>query len=629
MTDTERQKYLEAYYDNEADANKQMSYANAAAAAYMLVIWIFYLTGFFKVFSTTTLILINVLFPIGILVLLSPLLYAFKFKDHLRKPRYKYFVLYYFIFVIGALNVILPKHSAIAWALCILMTNHYYNPTVGLKVFISVIIASLIAMFGGMFVGEFDANLLFGNEIMQTINTQEIYANGVGARFEMLNKLYSMGSGFFDLDYNRYLGSLVFYFLPRGVILFLVFLVSHALNKRTYKLLVSEIQVNSEQAKAKTELEVAKEIQLATLPNEIASTKDVEIVAELRAAKEVGGDFYDYFQIDDDHTAIVIGDISGKGVPAAMFMMKTITCFKNFVAPNKTPSQILKEVNAALYDNNHLQMFVTCFFAIVNKKTGELEFANAGHNPPVIGTNFNYEFLKCKTGFVLGGLQDAFVFDEKITLKHGESITLYTDGVTEARNEKGDFYGEERLLKLFNSRDFTCLVEVHHSLRDDMAKFTDNYEQSDDITVISMKFQGDDCVVKTNCFDAKLENIPSGLTFVDEFCSAEDIPVEFKNNLLVVADELYSNIVKYGYENNGGDVFTRLWFNRDKNEFVITIIDKAPAFNQLEVNNNPLEGNVEDMRIGGLGILIVKKIMSEYAYDRINNKNILVLRKRF
>ena len=97
----------------------------------------------------------------------------------------------------------------------------------------------------------------------------------------------------------------------------------------------------------------------------------------------------------------------------------------------------------------------------------------------------------------------------------------------------------------------------------------------------------------------------------------------------MVADELYSNIVKYGYENNGGDVFTRLWFNRDKNEFVITIIDKAPAFNQLEVNNNPLEGNVEDMRIGGLGILIVKKIMSEYAYDRINNKNILVLRKRF
>ena len=629
MADNDRTKYLEAYYDNEADANKQMSFANAVAAIYMLVIWIFYLTGFFKIHSPVTLVLINVSFPVGILVLFSPLLYVFKFKAVLRRPRYKFFVLLSFVFVIGVLNVILPKHSAIAWALCILMTNHYYNTRVGRTIFIIVIAASLFDMFCGMFVGEFDANLLFGNTVMENVNTQEIYANGPRARFEMLNKIYAMGNGLFDLEYNRYLGSVVFYFLPRAVILLLVFLVSNALNRRTYKLLMSEINVNSEQQKTRTELEVAKEIQLATLPNEVASTKDVEIVAELRAAKEVGGDFYDYFQIDDDHTAIVIGDISGKGVPAAMFMMKTITCFKNFVAPNKSPSQILKEVNAALYDNNHMQMFVTCFFAIINRKTGELEFANAGHNPPVIGSNFKFEFLKCKTGFVLGGLENAFVTDEKITLQHGESITLYTDGVTEARNAKGDFYGEERLINLFNSRDFTCLVEVHHSLRDDMAKFTDNFEQSDDITVISLKFQGDDCVVKENCFDAKLENISSGLAFVEQFCEEEKIPMEFKNNLLVVADELYSNIVKYGYENKGGDVFTRLWFNRDKKEFVITIIDKAPAFNQLEVNNSPVAGDANALEIGGLGILIVKKIMSRYAYDRINNKNILVLRKQF
>ena len=629
MADIERQKYLEAYYDNEADANKQMSIANAAAAIYMLAIWVFYLTGFFKTHSDITVVLINIFFPIGILVLLTPLLYAFKFKQPLRKPNYKYFVLYSFVFVIAVLNVILPKHSAIAWALCILMTNHYYNPKVGLVVFIAVIVASFGAMFGGMFVGEFDANLLFGNEIMENINTQEIYANGPSGRFEMLNKLYAMGNGFFDLDYNRYLGSVVFYFFPRLVILLLVFLVSRALNKRTYKLLVSEINVNSEQAKTKTELEVAKEIQLATLPGEIASSKDVEIVAELKAAKEVGGDFYDYFKIDDDHTAIVIGDISGKGVPAAMFMMKTITCFKNFVAPNKKPSQILKEVNAALYDNNHMNMFVTCFLAILDKRTGELEFANAGHNPPIVGSNFKYHYLKCNPGFVLGGLKDAFVVDEKITLEHGESITLYTDGITEARNKQGGFYGEERFLNFFNSRDFTCLVEIHHAIKDDIAKFTENYEQSDDITVISLKYQGDDCVYLEKRFDARIENIPEALKVVEEFCVEQKVNDEFKNNLLVVADELYSNIVKHGYNNQGGEVFTRLLFNRDKKEFALTVIDRAPAFNQLEVNNSPVSGDANKSQIGGLGILIVKKIMSQYAYDRINNKNILVLRKRF
>lgn len=289
----------------------------------------------------------------------------------------------------------------------------------------------------------------------------------------------------------------------------------------------------------------------------------------------------------------------------------------------------MKEVNAALYDNNHMQMFVTCFLAILNKKTGELEFANAGHNPPIVGSNFKYHYLKCKTGFVLGGVPDAFVFDETVSLSHGESITLYTDGVTEARNEAGGFYGEERFLQFFNSRDFTCLVEIHHAIKDDIAKFTEGYEQSDDITVISLKYQGDDCVYIEKLFDGKMENIPQALDFIEEFCTREKINMGFKNNLLVVADELYSNIIKYGYENQGGDVFTRLLLNRDKNEFAITIIDRAPAFNQLEVDNSPLEGDVDKMRIGGLGILIVKKIMTEYAYDRINGKNILVLRKRF
>ena len=621
MADVDRSKYLEAYYNNEADANKHMSFANAAAGVYMLVIWIFYLTGFFKINSGVTLVLVNVFFPISILILLTPLLYVYVFKDKIRKPRYKLFVLFSFVLVITALNTILPKHTLAAWALCIIMTNHYYNPKVGLSVFIAVIIGSILSMYGSMFVGEFDANLLYGNEVLSAGIAPE-YADGPIGRFHLLQEMIELG-------HNRYIECLYFYFLPRGFILFLVFFVSNALNKRTYKLLVSEIHVNSEQQKTKTELEVAKEIQLATLPSEIATSKDAEIVAELKAAKEVGGDFYDYFKIDDNHTAIVIGDISGKGVPAALFMMKTITCFKNFVGPNKTPAQILKEVNAALYDNNFQNMFVTCFLAILDKNTGVLEFANAGHNPPIIGKNREFRYLKCQTGFVLGGLKDAFVNDEKITLKPGESITLYTDGVTEARNEKGDFYGEQRFLDLMNSKDFTCLVEVHHSIKDDMERFVDGAEQSDDITMLTLMYRGDECYYIQNRFDAKLENIQGALDFVEQFCDQHQIEIGFKTNLLVVADELYSNIVKYGYQNKGGEIFTRLLFNKDKNEFVITIIDRAPEFNPLEVNNAPLEGNVEDKPIGGLGILIVKKIMTDYAYDHINNKNILVLKKKF
>ena len=274
-------------------------------------------------------------------------------------------------------------------------------------------------------------------------------------------------------------------------------------------------------------------------------------------------------------------------------------------------------------------MFVTCFLAIINEKTGVLEFANAGHNPPIIGSNGKFHYLKCNAGFVLGGLKDAFVVDEKINMEPGESITIYTDGITEARNAKGDFYGEDRFINFMNSKEFNCVVEIHHGLKDDLAKFTDNYEQSDDITVMTLQYRGDECFYEEKRFEAKMENIQKGLDFVEKFCDEQGINFEFKNNLLVVADELYSNIVKYGYEDNGGEVFTRLLFNKDKNEFVLTIIDRAPAFNQLEINNNPLEGDIKDRPIGGLGILIVKKIMTQYAYDRINNKNILVLKKKF
>ena len=629
MAERDREKYLEAYYDNEADANRQMSFANAAAAVYMLGIWICYLVGFFKVHSNVTLILINVAFPIGILVLLSPLLYAFKFKKELRKPNYKFFVLGSFIFVIAVLNVILPKHSAIAWALCILMANHYYNTKVGRWLFIIVVASSLFAMFGGMFVGEFDANLLFGNEIMENINTQEIYANGPAGRFEMLNKLYAMGNGFFDLDYNRYLGSVVFYFFPRSLILLLIFLASNALNKRTYKLLISEINVNSEQQKMSTELDVAKQIQLETLPSNVVTTKDVRIVAELVAAKEVGGDFYDYIQIDDDHIAIVIGDVSGKGLPAAMFMMKTITCFKNLISIEKTPSQVLKEVNAAIYDGNKSQMFVTCFFAILNIKTGVLKYSNAGHNPPVVGSNGNYRYLKCKAGFILGGYSLCFCQDEETVLQKGESITLYTDGITEARDNAGGLYGEDRLISIMNARQYYSVIEMHHSIKDDVAKFVNGADQSDDMTMITLLYHGDRCEISEKVFDCRMENLPDMLALLRTFCDEQNLDKDFKRNLLIVGDELFSNIIKHGYKGEGGPMTVRLLYNLDKKEFVMSIIDKAPEFNQLEVNNTPVHGNPKDIPIGGLGILIVKQIMTECAYDRINKKNILVLRKNF
>ena len=611
-------EYLKAYYDNEANANKNMSYANAFASFLMVVIWILYLTGVFKV-SKAVLPLINIIFPIGILILLTPLLYSFFWKDRLRKPGYKYFVLFSFIFVIAILNVILPKHTMIAWALCIIMTNHYYNPKVGITVFSFCIGLCLICLYLAMFFGEYDPNLL-GSGIIE--DGKIVYVYGVENRYKMLHEMILQGE-------NRYLKTFAYYFIPRAAILTLVFFVSNSLNRRTYKLLVDEINVNSLQQRTKTELEVAKDIQLATLPVQFVTNSNVEIQAELKAAKEVGGDFYDYFALDDDHTAILIGDVSGKGIPAAMFMMKTITCFKNYVSLSRSPSQILDLVNKTIYEGNDSQMFVTCFLAIVSNKTGEVKFANAGHNPPIIGKNGNYRYLKCNNGFILGGFEKAIVKDETFTLDDGEMIMLYTDGITEARNKNGEFFGEKRLLDLLNKKNYSSLLELHHQLKDEILEFESGIEQSDDMTYITLKYHGDQCAYKELKLPAVKENIPKLLKFLENFSTKYEIDKSFVTNLLIIGDELISNVVKYAYpEGETGDIFVRILYNLDNKELVLTIIDEGTPFDPFEVNNKPIEGDITNVREGGLGILIVKRLMSEYAYDRINKKNIITLKKK-
>ena len=612
-----KREFSQAFNDSEADANRHMSFVNGAAGLLAIVMWVLYLTRVFLI-PDHFYLAVCIMFPAIAVLMFVPLFFVR--TDMIRKPGYKYFILFSLMIAIIALNISIPKHTLLFWPFAVLIANHYYNPTIGRVVFIVTIVSMFFCLYLGMFFGEFDENLFGGGVVMPdgSVGTVETFEE----RRQLLHDLMVSGN-------NRYVKVLVFYFFPRAMIVSLFFIVSNLLNRRTYKLLDKEIRIHDEQEKSRTELSVAKEIQMNTLPDEFVDSKDVEIVGELKAAKEVGGDLYDYLDIDENHVAVLIGDVSGKGVPAAMFMMKTITSFRDFAAPNKTPSQILKEVNASIFKGNKKSMFVTCFLAILDKRNGKVIYANAGHNPPIVGSNRKFEYLKCSSGFLLGCFKDAFVKDEEITLKPGESITLYTDGITEANNIKGELFGEDRLLKCFNGQDYTCTVELHHTIKDDISSFVKDAPQSDDITFVTMKYQESHYSFKEEGFDAIKDNIPEMLDFISDFAEEHNIPREFTNQLLIVGDELLSNIIKHGYKNEGGSVLVRLLFDDVKNEFVLTIIDKAPAFNQLKVNKPKVGSNAKTQTIGGLGLIIVKKIMSEYAYDRINDKNILVLKKRF
>lgn len=610
-------EYRKAYIQNEADANKYMSLVNGAAGILAIIIWILYLT---KVFLITDELypVVAVLFPCIALLMFTPLFFIK--TRFIRTPGYKYFILFSLLIAISALNIAVPKHSLLFWPFLIIIATHYYSPGIGRVVFGVSLVSMLICMYLGMFFGEFDETLFGGGVLLDdgTIGTVE----SLSERLELLHNLTLQGN-------NRYFKVLVYYYFPRAMILSLFFMVSNLLNKRTYRLLDNEIKVHDEQEKSKTELGVAKEIQINTLPEGNFESEDVEIVGELKAAKEVGGDLYDYVDIDENHVATFIGDVSGKGVPAAMFMMKTLTSFRDFAAPNKTPSEILNQVNKAIFKGNKKSMFVTCFLAILDKRTGKLVYANAGHNPPIIGSNHNYHYLKCNRGLILGCFEKTFITDEETTLKPGESLILYTDGITEARNKDGAFFGEERLLEILNRYNYTCTVEVHHTIKEQIASFVKDAPQSDDITLVTLRYQGGSYSVEEEYFDGKKENIKDMIGFIEKFSDKHEFPVEFKKKLLIVGDELFTNIVNHGYKNQGGEIFVRLLFNKTNNEFALTIIDRAAAFNQLAVNNPEVGIDPKSQKVGGLGLILVKKIMDEYAYDRVNDKNILVLKKGF
>lgn len=252
-------------------------------------------------------------------------------------------------------------------------------------------------------------------------------------------------------------------------------------------------KISADKEKIATELNVATTIQKSMLPNKNVIKDEYELSAEMNPAKEVGGDFYDYFVTKDDKLWIVIADVSGKGIPAALFMIISKTLIKNQANYSLTPAEVLENVNNQLCKNNQAEMFVTAFIAQYDFNEKKLKCANAGHNLPLIyRENEGFQWLRMKPGFVLGGLEDIRYDNLTISLDSGNQIFLYTDGVTEALDKEKSLYGEERLINKLNSNQvvkFNNMIDILTFIKDDIKEFVKEEEQADDITILMLKIK--------------------------------------------------------------------------------------------------------------------------------------------
>ncbi|MCK9150619.1 SpoIIE family protein phosphatase [Methanobacterium alcaliphilum] len=252
-------------------------------------------------------------------------------------------------------------------------------------------------------------------------------------------------------------------------------------------------KVTAEKERINAELNVAQKIQADMLPKNFSTfsnSNQFDIYATNIPAKEVGGDFYDFFMVDDNHLAIVIADVSGKGVPAALFMVIAKTLIKNYTQLGKTPEDVFNTVNNQLYEGNDENMFVTAWMGILDIETGKFTYINAGHNPPLLKTGINeYKWLKSKPGFVLAGMENIKYTQNEITINSGDRVFLYTDGITEAINCDDELFGESRLLKVLSSEKDQSLKEILNYVKKEIDIFVEGRKQFDDITMLIMEYK--------------------------------------------------------------------------------------------------------------------------------------------
>ena len=263
------------------------------------------------------------------------------------------------------------------------------------------------------------------------------------------------------------------------------------ISKKCHEMVVEQDIISTKNASVKTELDLASKIQLDMLPSEFPAfpdRKEFDIYASMLPAKEVGGDFYDYYLIDSDHLVLTIADVSDKGVPSALFMSMSRTILKLNAETYHSPKEIMKYSNNLLCDESKDRMFVTAWLGIYEISTGTLTCVNAGHEYPIImRNNGEYEIYKDKHSFVLGGLRDVPFKEYTLKLNIGDELFLYTDGVAEATGENDELFGLDRTVSTLNKYKNCNQKELHKNIEQTLLDYTGNNNQFYDITMLSFK----------------------------------------------------------------------------------------------------------------------------------------------
>ena len=466
----------EMFLETEIQANKLGALILFCSGIILLIILVLTALGVFILpLESVFLPAVQAIVEITLLLIISALV---KYNAWWLKP----LLLLGLVIVYARLDGMLTHKAAILMVIPVVFSSRYFSRR--LTVFTSILSTVVFACsaYWGATHGMINLNIVTLPEGTQMIATGGFLGDAIknaGASDEML-----------------ILNTMVFDYLPKWLMFSIISIISCNIARRGRNLVITQHKKDVESARIESELNLATSIQADMLPNIFPAypeRTEFDIYATMQPAKEVGGDFYDFFLIDDDHLCMVMADVSGKGVPAALFMMASKIILANNAMMGKSPAEILTDTNSAICSNNREEMFVTVWLGILEISTGKLVAANAGHEYPVIKrTDENFELFKDKHGFVIGGMDGIKYKEYELMLKPGSKLFFYTDGIPEATNADGQMFGTDRMLAALNGETDATPEKHIQNVHNAVDAFVKQAQQFDDLTMLCLEYKGMD-----------------------------------------------------------------------------------------------------------------------------------------
>ena len=382
-------------------------------------------------------------------------------------------------------------------------------------------------------------------------------------------------------------------------------------------------KASEEQARMSGELAVAQRIQREMLPKSFPSF----VYGSLEPAREVGGDLFDFFT-RDGKLFFCIGDVSGKGVPAAMLMSMVHSLFRMVTQKEESPSRILSMLNGELCRGNDSNMFMTFFVGCLDLYSGELEYGNAGHDKPFLLAK-DITLMPAKANLPLGVFPDTHYEEQSCTLSPGTTLLLYTDGLTESKNVQRKQFGRDRVVKVLESYVHSGdwkLDSLVSSLSKAAHKFAEDAPQSDDLTMLAVHFDPGDILREEITLANRIDEVDRLSTFVKDFCNKLDMDRKTASGLRLALEETVVNVINYAYPpDDQGSVVIQA--DSDRKQVRFTVTDSGTPFDPTSVLEADTTLDVQNRPIGGLGVLLTRKLMDSISYTRRNGMNVLSLTK--